>query len=63
MLFCGSLRSNLDPFDEFTDEEIWLAVEQAHLKQFVVNFDEKLQYEISEGGSNLRFVYMNLHRF
>uniref|UniRef100_A0A914EL51 ABC transporter domain-containing protein n=1 Tax=Acrobeloides nanus TaxID=290746 RepID=A0A914EL51_9BILA len=53
VLFCGSLRSNLDPFDEFTDEEIWLAVEQAHLKQFVVNFDEKLQYEISEGGSNL----------
>uniref|UniRef100_A0A914E6G5 Uncharacterized protein n=1 Tax=Acrobeloides nanus TaxID=290746 RepID=A0A914E6G5_9BILA len=53
VLFCGSLRSNLDPFDEFTDEEIWLAVEQAHLKQFVVNFEEKLQYEISEGGSNL----------
>uniref|UniRef100_A0A914CXJ8 Uncharacterized protein n=2 Tax=Acrobeloides nanus TaxID=290746 RepID=A0A914CXJ8_9BILA len=53
VLFCGTLRSNLDPFDEFTDDEVWLAIEQAHLKQFVVNFEEKLEYEINEGGSNL----------
>lgn len=28
VLFSGSLRFNLDPFDEKTDEEMWNALEQ-----------------------------------
>ena len=28
MLFSGTLRYNLDPFDEFSDEEVWDALEQ-----------------------------------
>ena len=28
MLFSGSLRYNLDPFDEYSDEEVWDALEQ-----------------------------------
>lgn len=43
VLFCGSLRSNLDPFDEFTDDEIWSALELAHIRETVVGFDAKLQ--------------------
>ena len=26
---------NLDPFDKHTDEEVWTALEHAHLKSFV----------------------------
>lgn len=35
VLFSGTLRTNLDPFNSYTDEEVWRALEQAHLKDFV----------------------------
>lgn len=35
VLFSGSLRMNLDPFDKHNDQEVWTALEQAHLKSFV----------------------------
>uniref|UniRef100_A0A4W4H9B9 ABC-type glutathione-S-conjugate transporter n=1 Tax=Electrophorus electricus TaxID=8005 RepID=A0A4W4H9B9_ELEEL len=35
VLFSGSLRMNLDPFDAYSDEEVWKALELAHLKNFV----------------------------
>lgn len=28
VLFSGTLRRNLDPFDEFTDKELWDSLEQ-----------------------------------
>ncbi|CAO3626391.1 unnamed protein product [Cunninghamella blakesleeana] len=31
VLFSGTLRSNMDPFDEFTDEEIFTALRRVHL--------------------------------
>ncbi|XP_029433021.1 multidrug resistance-associated protein 1-like isoform X2 [Rhinatrema bivittatum] len=53
VLFSGSLRMNLDPFDKYSDEEIWTALELAHLKNFVVDLPDKLNHECSEGGENL----------
>ncbi|VDL80145.1 unnamed protein product [Nippostrongylus brasiliensis] len=35
VLFSGTLRFNLDPFDAYTDEEIWNALRNAHLEAFV----------------------------
>jgi ABC-type multidrug transport system fused ATPase/permease subunit len=32
VLFSGTLRFNLDPFNKFTDSELWSALEMAHLK-------------------------------
>uniref|UniRef100_A0A8C5H3J6 ABC-type glutathione-S-conjugate transporter n=1 Tax=Gouania willdenowi TaxID=441366 RepID=A0A8C5H3J6_GOUWI len=53
VLFSGSLRMNLDPFDTYTDEEVWSSLELAHLKNFVSNLPDKLNHECSEGGENL----------
>lgn len=30
VLFIGSLRKNLDPFDKYTDEKLWLVLEQVY---------------------------------
>jgi ATP-binding cassette subfamily C (CFTR/MRP) protein 1 len=53
VLFSGTLRFNLDPFARYTDEEIWFAVEHAHLKEFILSLDKKLDFECVEGGENL----------
>ncbi|XP_056384893.1 ATP-binding cassette sub-family C member 2-like [Hyla sarda] len=53
VLFSGTLRMNLDPFDQYTDEEVWKALELSHLKPYVEGLQEKLFYEVSEGGENL----------
>nr|QNH67948.1 ATP-binding cassette transporter subfamily C member 1 X9 [Brachionus plicatilis] len=53
VLFSGSLRMNLDPFEEYSDDQIWMALDDAHLKSFVQELDKKLDFECSEGGENL----------
>ncbi|KRF85615.1 multidrug resistance-associated protein 1 isoform X3 [Drosophila virilis] len=53
VLFSGSLRSNLDPFEVKTDDEIWKALELSHLKAFAKSLTAGLNHEISEGGENL----------
>ncbi|XP_037669575.1 multidrug resistance-associated protein 1 isoform X1 [Choloepus didactylus] len=53
VLFSGSLRMNLDPFDKYSDEDIWTSLELAHLKNFVSALPDKLNHECTEGGENL----------
>ncbi|KAJ0067200.1 hypothetical protein NL108_012940, partial [Boleophthalmus pectinirostris] len=53
VLFSGTLRMNLDPFNKFSDEEIWKVLELSHLKTFVTGLQEGLQYEVAEAGENL----------
>ncbi|RVE43931.1 hypothetical protein evm_011442 [Chilo suppressalis] len=53
VLFSGTLRMNLDPFEAYTDDEIWRSLEHAHLKNFVKGLQAGLRHEISEGGENL----------
>ncbi|XP_058980634.1 multidrug resistance-associated protein 1 isoform X12 [Musca domestica] len=53
VLFSGSLRINLDPFEVKSDEEIWKALELSHLKTFVKSLPSGLNHEITEGGENL----------
>ncbi|KAG7280285.1 hypothetical protein CRUP_026826 [Coryphaenoides rupestris] len=44
---------NLDPFENFSDEDIWRVLELSHLKEYVAGLEEGLQYQVSEGGENL----------
>ncbi|CAD5126824.1 DgyrCDS14854 [Dimorphilus gyrociliatus] len=53
ILFSGSFRSNLDPFDIYTDDEIWSSLAKVQLSQRVFNQREQLDSQIMEGGKNL----------
>ncbi|KAG7491793.1 hypothetical protein MATL_G00007720 [Megalops atlanticus] len=53
VLFSGTLRMNLDPFETYNDQEVWKALELSHLNKFVSNQPSKLNLECSEGGENL----------
>ena len=57
ILFSGTLRMNLDPFNKYLDHQLWQVLEQAHLKDFVMSLDEGLDHQCSEGGGNLRSVF------
>ncbi|KAK0158239.1 hypothetical protein PV328_009270 [Microctonus aethiopoides] len=46
-LFSGSLRKNLDPFEEYEDEVLWAALEDVELKEM------GLESHVNDGGTNL----------
>lgn len=45
---------NLDPFSQYSDEEVWTSLALAHLKDFVSALPDTLNHECAEGGENLR---------
>ncbi|XP_052898369.1 multidrug resistance-associated protein 1 isoform X1 [Anopheles moucheti] len=53
VLFSGTLRINLDPFNAHSDDDIWKALEHAHLKAFVKGLTAGINHEVTEGGENL----------
>ena len=53
VLYSGTVRSNLDPFDQYTDAQLWDVLEKSYLKATIAALDLKLQAPISEGGENM----------
>ncbi|PFX23000.1 Multidrug resistance-associated protein 4 [Stylophora pistillata] len=53
VLFSGSLRKNLDILDKFQDAELWQALEDVQLKDFVERLEAKLDHELLEQGANV----------
>ncbi|KAK9085883.1 hypothetical protein Sjap_026294 [Stephania japonica] len=52
VLFSGTIRFNLDPFDEHNDADLWEALERAHLKDAIRRNSMGLDAEVSEAGEN-----------
>ena len=49
---------NVDPFELYSDSDLWCALESVHLRTFVSGLEKKLQHHIAEGGENLRYMIM-----
>ncbi|KAG0355144.1 hypothetical protein BGZ54_001279 [Gamsiella multidivaricata] len=52
ILFQGTLRENLDPFEELQDAELWEALERAHLKEHISTLPGGLSFKVSQNGDN-----------
>ena len=52
-MFEGTLRENIDPVGTYQDADIWRALEQVRLKEFVEGLDGGLDAPVKEGGSSL----------
>uniref|UniRef100_A0AAA9SF74 Multidrug resistance-associated protein 4 n=1 Tax=Bos taurus TaxID=9913 RepID=A0AAA9SF74_BOVIN len=52
VLFTGTMRKNLDPFNEHSDEELWNALEEVQLKEAIEDLPGKMDTELAESGSN-----------
>nr|XP_006820254.1 PREDICTED: ATP-binding cassette sub-family C member 9-like [Saccoglossus kowalevskii] len=53
VLFCGTLRFNLDPEEKYGDQDLWNALEIAQLKDCVLEMDEQLDTIVTDGGDNI----------
>uniref|UniRef100_A0A3B3UXY2 ATP-binding cassette sub-family C member 5 n=1 Tax=Poecilia latipinna TaxID=48699 RepID=A0A3B3UXY2_9TELE len=52
VLFTGTVRYNLDPFNQYTDEEIWAVLQKTYMKDSISKLDGTLQAEVLENGEN-----------
>lgn len=52
ILFGGSLRRNLDPFDEYSDSALWEALQEVELKEAISDMAAGLNSKVAEEGSN-----------
>ncbi|KAF9319354.1 CD9 antigen [Podila minutissima] len=51
-LFAGTVRQNLDPFDELQDADLWEALERAHLKEHIAKLAGGLSFAVTQNGDN-----------
>uniref|UniRef100_A0A4X1UUX8 ATP-binding cassette sub-family C member 5 n=1 Tax=Sus scrofa TaxID=9823 RepID=A0A4X1UUX8_PIG len=52
VLFSGTVRSNLDPFNQYAEDQIWDALERTHMKECIAQLPLKLESEVMENGDN-----------
>lgn len=52
-LFMGTLRGNIDRYNEATDIEIWNILKKVSLEKYVLGLPGQLNFKVAEGGANL----------
>ncbi|XP_062210491.1 ABC transporter C family member 14-like [Phragmites australis] len=52
VLFEGTIRSNIDPLEQYSDDEIWQALGRCQLKDAVASKPEKLDASVVDNGEN-----------
>ncbi|KAH9804124.1 ABC transporter C family member 3 [Citrus sinensis] len=52
VMFEGTVRSNVDPLEEYTDEQIWEALDKCQLGDEVRKKEGKLDSKVTENGEN-----------
>ncbi|XP_023101113.2 ATP-binding cassette sub-family C member 12 isoform X5 [Felis catus] len=52
VLFVGTVRHNLDPFESHSDEMLWQVLERTFMRDTIMKLPEKLQAEVTENGEN-----------
>ena len=53
MLFRGTVRQNLDPFETATDTELYEVLEKVHLAAKVRSIEGGVDSQVAENGDNL----------
>ncbi|XP_054625875.1 ATP-binding cassette sub-family C member 12 isoform X3 [Dunckerocampus dactyliophorus] len=52
VLFIGTVRYNLDPFNNHTDQDIWAALERTYMKDLISRLEGQLEAQVFENGEN-----------
>ncbi|CAN0562538.1 unnamed protein product [Rangifer tarandus platyrhynchus] len=53
VLFTGTMRKNLDPFNDHMDVELWNVLEEVQLREAIEGLPGKMNTELAESGLNL----------
>nr|Q2QLC5.1 RecName: Full=Cystic fibrosis transmembrane conductance regulator; Short=CFTR; AltName: Full=ATP-binding cassette sub-family C member 7; AltName: Full=Channel conductance-controlling ATPase; AltName: Full=cAMP-dependent chloride channel [Carollia perspicillata]ABB89784.1 cystic fibrosis transmembrane conductance regulator, ATP-binding cassette (sub-family C, member 7) [Carollia perspicillata] len=57
-IFSGTFRKNLDPYEQWNDEEIWKVADEVGLRSVIEQFPGKLDFVLLDGG----FVLSHGHK-
>ncbi|XP_062990124.1 cystic fibrosis transmembrane conductance regulator [Elgaria multicarinata webbii] len=59
-IFSGSFRKNLDPYTQWSDEELWNVAEEVGLKSVIEQFPGQLDFVLLDGGCVLSHGHKQL---
>ncbi|XP_066258502.1 ATP-binding cassette sub-family C member 4-like [Euwallacea similis] len=61
ILFTGTIRTNIDPFDKYSDETIWSALEKVHMKSAIQDLNQEVS-DLTSGYSSGQKQLISLAR-
>ncbi|XP_021569956.1 cystic fibrosis transmembrane conductance regulator [Carlito syrichta] len=59
-IFSGTFRKNLDPYEQWSDQEIWKVADEVGLRAVIEQFPGKLDFVLLDGGSVLSHGHKQL---